>query len=110
MLLVRNAVLTIGFLCVISPPICYIFCNNLLSKNGAHVLICIPCLYVYHFLIYQASAIQRAVNACEDIPDGTFSMLHGTTPEICGDIVTRPHVKVLYRCKICVCYLPYEMH
>ena len=44
--------------------------------------------------VAQASAVQRAIDKFDDIPNGVFSLLHGTTPAIAGDLVTRPAIKV----------------
>eukprot|EP00750_Incisomonas_marina_P005393 INCI13931.2.p1 GENE.INCI13931.2~~INCI13931.2.p1 ORF type:complete len:484 (+),score=96.51 INCI13931.2:167-1618(+) len=41
-----------------------------------------------------ATAIERAIEA-NNMPDGVFSLLHGTTPEIGADIVTRSQIKAV---------------
>ena len=35
------------------------------------------------------------MSKCDDVDDGVFSMVHGTTPAISGDLVTRSPIKVL---------------
>ena len=42
--------------------------------------------------LLKATAIERAIEA-NNMPDGVFSLLHGTTPEIGADIVTRSQIK-----------------